>query len=109
MGIAPRANPLRQIFPLDQFHHEGVHTGGFLESVDRGDVWMIQRRQRFCLALEPRQALEISRERVGKDLDGDLATERRVRRPIDLSHPSFANRRGHFVDAEARAGAESQR
>ena len=70
---------------------------------------MIQRRERLRLALEPRQALEISGERVGKDLDGDLATKRRVRRSIDLPHPAFADWRGDVVDAEARAGSEGQR
>ena len=65
---------------------------GFLEPVDRGDVGMIQGRERLGLALEPRQALEISGERVGKDLDRDLATERRVRRPVDLPHAPFADR-----------------
>ena len=64
---------------------------GFLEPVDRGDVRMIQRRERLRFALEPRQALGISGERVGQDLDRDLAAERRVRRAIDLPHPAFAD------------------
>ena len=67
---------------------------------------MIQRRERLRLALEPRQALGVRGERVGQDLDRDLAAERRVRRPIDLPHPAFADLRGDFVDAEARAGSE---
>ena len=33
---------LRQIVALDEFHHEGVHAGRFLDGIDRGDVGMIQ-------------------------------------------------------------------
>jgi len=35
-------NALGQIVAIDQFHHERVHAGGFLEPVDRGDVGMVQ-------------------------------------------------------------------
>ena len=101
-------DPLGQIVALDQFHHEGVVARGFLDRIDGGDVGMIQRRERLRLALEPRQALEIGRERVGKDLDGDLATERRVRRSVHLPHAPFADRRSNFVDAEVCAGCEGQ-
>ena len=73
-----------EIVALDQFHHEGVHAAGLLEPVDRGDVGMIQRRERLRLALEPRQAFGVSCERVRQDLDRDLAIQLRVRRPIHL-------------------------
>jgi hypothetical protein len=33
---------LRQILALDEFHHEGVRSTGFLEAVDRRDVRMIE-------------------------------------------------------------------
>jgi hypothetical protein len=46
-------DPLRQIFTLDEFHHEGVRAGEFLKSVSRGDVRMIQRRERLRLAFKP--------------------------------------------------------
>ena len=99
---------LRQIVALDQFHHEGVHAAGFLEPVDRGDVRMIQRRERLRLAFEARQAFGVCGERVGQDLDRDLAAQRRVRRPVDLPHAAFADLGGDFVDAEARAGGQGQ-
>ena len=46
----------------------------FFEPVDRGDVRMIQRRERLRLAFEPRQAFGVRGERVRQDLDRDLAT-----------------------------------
>ena len=81
---------------------------GLLEPVNRGDVRMIQRRERLRLALEPRQAFGVGGERVRQDLDRDLAAERRVRRPIHLAHPAFADRRGDFVGAEPGAGSHRQ-
>jgi hypothetical protein len=70
-------------------NRDTVRTTRVRLQLDRGE--MIQRGQRLCLALEPRQALEISGERVGKDLDCDLATKRRVRRSVHVPHPAFAD------------------
>ena len=51
---------------------------------------MVQRREDLRFALEPRQALGIVRERVGQDLDRDVAIELRVAGPIDLAHAAGA-------------------
>ena len=67
---------------------------------------MIERGQHFGFALKARETLGIRRERGRKNLDGDLAFELRVRRPIDLTHPAFANQRGDFVDTKAGAGRQ---
>jgi hypothetical protein len=91
-----------------RFHHEGVQAGRLLDRIDRRDVGVIERRERLRLALEPRHALRVVGERVRQDLDRHLAAERRVRRPIHLTHSAFANERGDLVDAEAGAGTESQ-
>ena len=69
---------------------------------------MIERGEGLRLALEPRETIGIRGERVRQDLDRDLATERRVRRPVHLAHSAVADRRGDFVDAEARAGGQGQ-
>jgi hypothetical protein len=53
--------------------------------------------------IEPRQTFRVGGEQVRQDLDRDLAAERRVRRPIHLSHAAFADRRCDVVDAKARA------
>ena len=108
IGIAPARDALRQIVALDEFHHERGHAPAFFEPVDGGDVRMIQRGQRLGFALEARQALGIVRERLGQDLDRDVAVQLRIARAIDLSHAPFADRRGDFVDAETRAWGESQ-
>ena len=38
---------LREIVALDQFHDEGADAGGFLDRMDRGDMRMIQGRERL--------------------------------------------------------------
>src|SRR5258706_14989730 len=69
---------------------------------------MIQRGEYFRFALKPRESVVIGRQCRGQDLDRDLALQLRVCRPVDLSHAAFANLSGDFVDAEARAGDQSQ-
>src|SRR5258708_6740903 len=85
-----------------------MNTARLLESVDCGDVRMVQGRERFRFALKPVQAVGVRGECIRQDLDRDLTSEGGVRRPVHLPHAAFADRRGNFVDAEARAGAESQ-
>ena len=54
---------LRQIVALDELHHEGGDARNFFEPVDGGNVWMIQRREDFGLALKARQSVGIRGER----------------------------------------------
>ena len=58
------------------------------------------------LPREPGEALWVSREGVGEDLQRDLAVELRVGRLPDLAHPAFPEEGGHVVVPEASAGAE---
>ena len=57
---------------------------------------------------EPGEPIGIVRERVGQDLDRDIAIELRVARAIHLAHAAFADRGGDLVGAEARAGGKGQ-
>ena len=65
---------LREILTFDEFHHDGMQAGRPLDRVNGGDVWMIQGRERFGLALKSGQALGVRRERVRQDLDRDLVS-----------------------------------
>ena len=94
---------LRKRLALDQLHHDGLNAVALLESVDRRDVGVAQRRQHARLALEPRQPIGIARERRGQDLDRHVAPQLRVPRAIDLAHPAGAKRRHDLVRAEAAA------
>jgi hypothetical protein len=49
------------------------------------------------------------RERLGQDLDRDVAIQLRVTGPEDLAHSPFANAGDNFVDTETRTGGKDQR
>jgi hypothetical protein len=65
------------------------------------DVRMVQGGEDFGFALESRQALEISPDGLGQDLNRDLPLETGVRGAIDLAHPASAERRDDVVGAQA--------
>ena len=64
------------------------------------DVRVIQRGEHLRLALEAREAIGVGGERVGEDLQRDVATELRVARAIDLAHAAGADRGDDLVGAE---------
>jgi hypothetical protein len=73
------------------------------QAVDGGDVRMVQRRQRPGFTLETRQPVGIVRDRVGEDLDRDLAAEVGIGRAPHLAHAAGADLGSHFIRAEPRA------
>ena len=72
----------------------------FLESVDRSDVRMIERREKLCLTLEASQPIGSVGESFRKDFDGDIALELRVASAVDLPHPTCADGLNNLVEAE---------
>ena len=67
---------------------------------------MVQQGERLRLALEPRHAFGVRSERVGQNLDRDMAAQCRVRRSVHLPHAAFANLRDDLIGPEP--GASSQ-
>ena len=51
--------------PFHELEDEGVHVIAVLDAVNRGDVWMIERRENVRLAAEPRETIGVTRERFG--------------------------------------------
>jgi hypothetical protein len=98
--------PLRESLSVGQLHDEEMPSGDLLERVKGGDVRVAHRGQRLCLALKARDALLVLEELVWQDFDRNLASELRVLRPIDLSHPARAERREDLVQAETGARGE---
>ena len=105
-GIGAARDALRQIVALDEFHHEGGHAPAFFEAVDRRDVRVIQRREGLRFTLEAREPIRVVRERLGQDLDRDVAIQLRVARPEDLPHAPFADAGDNFVDTETGTGSK---
>ena len=92
--------------PDSSLQDERPRAVGFLDAVDGGDVRVVQAGQDLRLPLEPGEAVGISRESVGEDLQGDIAVELRVGGLPDLAHAAFADEGGHVVVAET--GADGQ-
>ena len=80
----------------------------FFEAVDGGDVRMVQCGEHLASRVEPRETIDVVRDRFGQDLDRDVAIQLRVARTIDLPHPALANGRQYFVGAETGAWGERQ-
>src|SRR5207253_7200621 len=98
-----------QRLAFHQFEYERVGLTAVLETVDRGNVRMIERGQHLRLALEACEAIGIERERVWDDLQRDVATELRIARAIHLAHAAGADGREDLVRTETGAGCESHR
>src|SRR5262245_37032401 len=64
---------------------------------------MVQRRERLRFALKSRDAICVNRERLGEDLDRDVATEPRVPRAIHFAHSAFAKFRDDFIGSDSCA------
>jgi len=98
--------------PIDQLEHQrGARSAiaqVLLESVNRGDVLVIERGEHLRLAAEARQAVRIAGKSVGQDLERDVAVQARITRPIDLAHPTSPDRAGDFVGTDTVAGDERQ-
>src|SRR5262245_29194216 len=77
--------------------------------MDDGDVGVIQRGECSGFTLEPGEALRVLGKRLGQHLDGDLPSETRVGRAIDLSHSSGADGGLDFVGTEVCSGSECHR
>src|SRR5678815_4767317 len=75
-----------QSFSIDELHDKEFPSAGFLDSIDRCDVRMIERGQHTRLTLESRGPFMIMRECFRKQFDCDATTELRVDRLIHLSH-----------------------
>ncbi len=73
--------PFGEVFALDELHDEGADAARLLEAVDRGDVGVLQLGEDLRLALEAREAVGVRGERLGEDLDRDLALQLRSRSP----------------------------
>ena len=88
---------------FDELEHEAADAVGLLQSVDRANVRMVQRRQHPRLAFEARKPIRVRQEVVGHDLDGDIAAQLRVVGTIHVAHSTGAEERENFVRTDLPA------
>ena len=89
--------------PLDELHHQGLHSVSRFKAVDDRDVGMVQRGKDLCLSLEPSETLGISRERVSERLQGIVPFERAVVRSPDLAHATSSEEGSHLIGTDTSA------
>src|SRR6476620_11068511 len=78
-----------------------------LEAIDCANARVIERRQRSCFALEPREPLRIARERRRHYLERDVAPEFGVACEVDLTHPADTKGRPNLISTETRASRQA--
>ena len=71
-----------------KLHRDAADVAGFLQSVNLGNVRMIERGERPRFAPETQQTFWISDEFAGKEFQRDVAIEFRIAPAIDLAHPA---------------------
>ena len=84
---------IRQRRTVDQLQDERVHTIGILETVDRRDIWMIERCEDLCFPPEAREPVSVLRSTDGwwQHFDRDVTAEPRVVRSIHLTHAAASD------------------
>ena len=85
------SDPVPERLPLQQFHGDEGSPIGLVNLVDRADVRMVQRGRGLGLPLEATEGLRVVGEFVGKELQGDVATELEVFRLIHNTHAPTAD------------------
>jgi hypothetical protein len=99
-------NTVRDRFPFDQFHDEESCVVRFLQIVNGGDVRVVEGCQHFRFPLESTHSIRIARKFVGQDLDGHVAFELSIARPIYFAHPAFAKQSRDFVRVKLLANLQ---
>ena len=106
-GLVERHRPLRNAvgerLALDQLEDQGGNGGRFLQAVDGADVGVVQRRQHLRFALEPGEPVRVGGQRVGQDLERDIALQLAIAGAVNFSHTPRSQGRANFVRAEVGA------
>ena len=73
-----------------QLQHESLGTVGLFQSVDLGDVGVVQAGQYLCFPFETGHALGIKSKHLREDLESDIAIQLGVMGAVNLTHAPFA-------------------
>lgn len=107
--IAPPRDPGPQRLPRDVLHRDVPlrrHILGLADVVNRKNVRMIQRRRSLRLQPQPRDRTRIAARLFRQNLDGHIAIQPSIARPIHHTHPTLTDRLNDLVNTEPRASCE---
>ena len=96
-------DPFAESRTVDEFEDQSLNAISFLEAVDASDVRVIEQREDLRFALEAGEALGVEHKGLWQNLQGDVAIQHRVARPIHVSHPAGTDGVLNLVIAEAGA------
>ena len=102
----PLGDPVGEGRAFNELQDQRLRVVGFLDAVDGRDPRVVEARQHLRFPLEPGEAIRVSGEGVGEDLQRDIAAELGVGGPIDLAHPAFADEGGDLVRAQCGSRLE---
>ncbi len=103
---------LCQGLPGHQLHHQESRSTvipGTVELENARDMVVFERCQKRRFALEAQQPLRLGGYIVRQNLDRDLALQKPMSRPVDLSHTARTERRENLVLADGASGSEPHR
>ncbi len=100
-GQRPFREAIGERHAVDELEHQRGHAIHVLETVDRADVGVIERRQYARFALEACEPLRVGGEDAREDLDRNVASQLRVARAIDFTHTASAELGHHGVGPHA--------
>lgn len=95
-----------QAFAFEQFGDEIRRAILLADVIDAENVGMIERGDGTRFLLEAAQAVGITGERRGENLERDVAAETRIARAIDLAHSPGPERSKNFIRPEKRSSTE---
>jgi hypothetical protein len=105
-GDRTACDTLRQRLAFHELHDEEPLAIVLLQSMQRGDVRVIELSQEPRLSLESVHAFLVRRELLGLDLDRHVPTELRVLRSIHFTHTALANGLGDLEVTETGTSTE---
>ena len=103
-GNGAPLQPDAQFFAIDQLHDEETCGPHGFETVDAGDIGMLQGGQGTGFTIKAGQPFRILGHLDRKHLDGDIPPQFRVAGAVDLAHAAFAEWGGDFVMCQFIAG-----
>ena len=98
--------PRCQRLAFQVLHYQEIDFCLFAYVIENADMSVLQRRDGFGFALEPRAQIRVRGEMRRQDFDGYRAIEPCVSGAIDLAHTAGADRRENLVWSEARTSGE---
>jgi hypothetical protein len=87
--------------PFHELHDQRRNAVGFFETIDLGDVGMVQRRQHPRFPFEAREPFRLVGEGCRQDLDRHVTVEPAIARPVDLPHAAHAEQADDVVGPDA--------